>query len=296
MRSNKMSGMAIIGTALCISLCSAQDQVSATGKVVQVEVVGERLKEYAPVGPAKQPEWTTARRFPTTRVYLQKTPGEIGFEQWWRMQRLPNGDTVHRLQEEIEFGLPWRMQLDLYYTWKIDAEGESHYDSIAPELRYALADWDVIPLNPTIYLEWKFTDSGADVCEAKLLLGDDLPWGLRWGMNLVWEQQLGDERERELAVSQALGYTLLDQKLNIGVEMKYLEVTASDNRGDPENEWLLGPSLQWRPTANIHVDVVPLFGLNNEAPDVEMYVVAGFNINKFKGEKKILEPVSLKSQ
>jgi hypothetical protein len=47
----------------------------------------------------------------------QKAPGEIGFEQWLRY-RDKRDDTVEALfQSEIEIGLPYRMQLDIYENW-----------------------------------------------------------------------------------------------------------------------------------------------------------------------------------
>src|SRR5262245_2859662 len=47
------------------------------------------------VGPYKAPEWTTARRFPTTRVYIQRAPGEVAFEQWWRARTYDDGPSKH---------------------------------------------------------------------------------------------------------------------------------------------------------------------------------------------------------
>jgi len=49
----------------------------------------EPVTEAAPVGPYNQPEWTTARRFPTTRVYLQQRPGEVGVEQCYTRRPAP---------------------------------------------------------------------------------------------------------------------------------------------------------------------------------------------------------------
>ena len=67
----------------------------------------------------------------------------------------------HRLLEEVEIGLPYRMQLDLYNDIEGDEKGRFHYQSFNVELRYALADWGKIWGNPTFYgsAVTKFADS-----------------------------------------------------------------------------------------------------------------------------------------
>jgi hypothetical protein len=77
--------------------------------------------------------------------------------------------TEHRVQEEFEIGLPNRFQIDLYVNSEINGDGNWYYDNFAAEVRYALADWGVIPMNPTLYGEYKFEDEGrgADAAEAK---------------------------------------------------------------------------------------------------------------------------------
>jgi hypothetical protein len=74
------------------------------------------------------------------------------------------------MPSDTEIGLPYRFQLDLYQNWGI-ADGKSFYKGSSVELRYALAKWGKIPLNPTLYGEWNFNDNASDVWELKLLLG-----------------------------------------------------------------------------------------------------------------------------
>jgi len=75
------------------------------------------LGEEQYVGAYGQPDWTTARRFPSTRVYLQQLPWDTGAEQWVRFQHFRDGTDYTRFQEEFEIGLPHRFQVDLYETW-----------------------------------------------------------------------------------------------------------------------------------------------------------------------------------
>src|SRR6266702_4736330 len=72
------------------------------------------LAEDTPIGMTGRPEWTSARRFTGTRVYIQQEPWEVGVESWWRLKTHRDGTISHRLLEEVEIGLPCRMQFDLY--------------------------------------------------------------------------------------------------------------------------------------------------------------------------------------
>ena len=102
------------------------------------------LSEATPIGVTGRPEWTSARRFTSTRVYIQKEPWEVGVESWWRIKNKRDGTISHRLLEEIEVGLPYRMQLDLYTQLEGDQDGDFHYQSFDVELRWAMADWGKI--------------------------------------------------------------------------------------------------------------------------------------------------------
>jgi hypothetical protein len=241
------------------------------------------LHEERPIDETGRPEWTSARRFTTTRVYIQKAPWEVGVEQWWRYRYKRDNSSISRVTSEIEIGLPYRMQLDLYYDLAVDGDGRSRTEDFAVELRYALADWGKIPLNPTLYAEYKFVPQGADVFEGKLLLGDQIAGGWHYGINFVLEKQLGDDRETEWQIVAGLSKTLLDGKLGVGVEAKYVNLTAPDTRTDPEHTFLVGPSVQWRITDRWHLDLTALFGLNQESPRNECYFILGYDFGRADG-------------
>ncbi len=259
----------------------------------------DQLREEAPVGAYGQPEWTTARRFPTTRVYLQKNPWEVGVEQWWRSDFLRNGTLQNLFLEEVEIGLPHRMQFDLYEAWgshEGNEKGRMKHDYVSTELRWAPADWGKIPLNPTLYGEWKFRDRarGPDTYELKLLLGEEIAPRWHWGFNAIYEQDVGGARTTEMAFSQGLSYTLEDQKLSVGVEMKFSHETVSGARSKPAIEFLIGPSLQWRPTSYMHLDMVPLLGVTADAPRVQSFIVLSFDFGPFGSNEKGRPPTSLR--
>ena len=267
---------------------AASKRSAATPSVVpEILIVKPHLTvgEERRIGETARPEWTGARRFSGTRVYIQKEPWEVGIEQWWRVRHKRDGSVEHRLQEEIEIGLPYRMQLDLYGNIEGDNTGAFHFDNLAVELRWALADWGVLWGNPTLYGEYKFADEhwNPDVYEFKLLLGDELAPRWHWGVNFVWEAQVGGEREHEFQVTSGLSYSVVDGKIGIGVETKYDRVTARGARGDDENIFLIGPSVQFRLTEHLHVDLNCLFGTNQDSPRQEGFLVIGYDFGKSGG-------------
>jgi hypothetical protein len=244
------------------------------------------------VGPYKAPEWTTARRFPTTRVYIQRAPGEVAFEQWWRARTYDDGPSKHLFIEELEIGLPHRLQLDLYYEW-VHEEGETDFKDFAVELRWALADWGVIPLNPTLYGEYKFVDSehGDDVIELKLLLGDEITPELHYGLNFVYEREIGGSLTNEFVIAQGISYTIIDRILSAGLEMRYVYEDEASNRGSGEQKFNIGPSVQWRFSNRAHLDLVCLFGCTDDSPDTESYVVFGWDFGGPSKEDSHYKPV-----
>ncbi len=223
--------------------------------------------ESARVGPYNQPEWTTQRRFATTRAYVL-SQGQVELETWWKGKFDEDSEPDHLFQQEIGIGLPHRFQLDFYVNVTHEPDADALYQGTQVELRYALADWGCLPLNPTLYAEYKFNVHDApDAWEAKLLLSEDI--GCRWhaAANLFYEREVSGSLAEEMGVSAALGYALIDQHLGVGAEVQVERATEKGSRGDPEQEVLLGPSIQWRPWRNAHLDIVPLSRADRRRPD-----------------------------
>jgi hypothetical protein len=252
------------------------------------------LDEEQLIGETQRPEWTSRRRFGTTRTYIQYEPWEVAVEQWWRVRSYRNnGKTARQLfMQEIALGLPHRMQLDLYYDWAHE-EGRTRNKDVAVELRWALADWGVLPLNPTLYAEYKATDGayGSDVWETKLLLGTDLAPRLHWAFNAVYERECSRSLETEIALTQGLSYTVVDQKLSAGVEMQYKH-QYSPGHTNIENKFQVGPSVQYNPTRNSWINIVALGGCTADSPALEAFVVLGYNFGKGAGGRTVSRPTS----
>lgn len=249
--------------------------------------------EEALMGPNQQPEWTTRRRFARTRIYVMP-PWQVETEFGWRTTYPRTGKPTHKLTQEIELGLPHRFQVD-YQAAETIANDVWDYDSSAFELRWALANWGVIPLNPTVKAEWKINDAAADAYGLTVSLGDEIAPRWHWGAELFYEQQVGDNRETQYAISQAVSYTVIDEKLGVGIEMKLADDTDNGDR-NPHWSLLIGPSVQWRPTRHTHLDIVPLFGLTGGSPRVQSFIFFGIDFGPGSERAEGVTPASLRGR
>jgi hypothetical protein len=280
-----------------------QDAQPMTGEEVKVTAPREStspLREERLIGTNEQPEWTTERRWAKTRAYVL-APGQIEFEQWYKLQ-MPRGSAPdHFFQTEIGFGLEGGWQVDLYENWGKNPGEATKHEGVQFEVRKALAKWGEMWANPTLYAEYIANEDAADKVEFKLLLADELSTGWHWGTNFVYEQETSGARETELAWSGALSYTIQDSKFSAGVEFNLEHVTGEgfQSHDDAVNEFLLGPSFQWRPTENSHLDFVPLFGLTSsdrEDPRYEFWLIFGWDFGPDRDPGRYAGPASTRSR
>ena len=236
------------------------------------------LREEDRIGEYDQPRWTAKRLFPTTRVYVVPQ-GKIEFEYWTRAMVPDSGKTEVEHQYELEFGLPYRFQLDLYYvTSKTGEEGELDLSEQKYEVRYALADWGKLWMNPTLYLEYVERDAQADKIEYKLLLGDELGEGWHFGSNLVFEHELDGAGENEYELTAGLAHTIVDEKFSLGAELKAALVDTHADRGDYEKELEIGPSFRYMPLPQMHIDFAPLIGIGADSRAADLFLVVGWEL------------------
>jgi hypothetical protein len=237
-----------------------------------------QLREEDRIGSYGQPRWTAKRLFPTTRIYVVPE-GKIEFEYWTRAKVPQEGQTTVETQYEVEIGLPHRFQVDLYHvTSKTGSEGELDIAEQKYELRYAFADWGKLWMNPTAYIEYVSRDAEPDKLEYKLLLGDELAEGWHFGTNLVLEHELDGAGENEYELTTGLARTIVDEKLSLGAEMKAALVDVHADRGEYEESLEIGPSMQWRPLPQMHVDFAPLIGIGSDSRAADIFLVVGWEL------------------
>ena len=238
------------------------------------------LRDDDRVGAYAQPRWTTHRSFGETRVYVIPK-GVVDFEYWFKPEVHRHGEpTQFTHQFEIEFGLPYRFQLDLYAVAnQMGPKGEYKFDEQKVELRWALANWGKIPGNPAFYIEWNPVSGAPPHVEGKLLLGGQAGSGWHWGSNIVYEHEAGGLQENSKEWTVGLARVIRDTKFTVGAESKLAFVSSKDLnsvRGPSDKEWGVGPSFQIRPLPPMHLDVAWLFGATNAAPSAAVFVVLGW--------------------
>ncbi len=229
------------------------------------------------VGAYRQPGWTERRRFPTTRVYVIPA-GDIQAEVWLEVKTPGEDPGATRLRSlyELAFGLGKRIQLDLYLRTESDGGGPLVLESERVELRWAFADWGVIPGNPTLYLEFIRPHEGPFKGEVKLLFGGSLAPRWHWGANLSWERELWGNQTNEYAVTAAISHTVIERTLSIGAETRVELVDQRPHFGKfVSYEFLIGPSLRFIPLPRFALSLVWLFGAAAER-DVGTDPLPGF--------------------
>jgi hypothetical protein len=242
------------------------------------------------VGSYGQPAWTTQRPFASTRAYVLPE-GVCEFEQWARPTWDEGEPAEWRMLEEVAVGMPHRIQLDLYERWNIEPDDDgnqrANHEGVQIEMRYALADWGAIPLNPTLYLEWVERggpqEDKPNKWEAKLLLADEITPNLFFATNPYIEQEVAGELETEIGFNTALATPIIDGRLLGGIESEFSATTVEDNRSNAEVSLTLGPSFQLRPTPRTFLDLVGLFGTTDESPVARMYIVWGIQFGARPG-------------
>ena len=78
--------------------------------------------------------------------------------------------------------------------------------------------------------------------------------------------------------------------------MNFERTNERGSRGDPEIEFLIGPSIQWRPGPRTHLDLLPLFGTTKDSPCVEAFIVFGIELGRGAESNEIKVPISTRAR
>src|SRR5438105_10301326 len=82
-------------------------------------------------------------------------PWSFFFGELYEGQGFRHGPPDHLFTQEVEMGLPYRFNVAAEAQFE-RFNGGGGARSVSLEARWALADWNKIPLNPTILAEYKF--------------------------------------------------------------------------------------------------------------------------------------------
>src|SRR5207302_11230942 len=120
-----------------------------SGAAEPIVVRGEEL----PTAYGAPVSFSQSRFSPTTNAYVLP-PGAIYTSLIYEDAVVHFRRPDHDFTQEIELGLPYRINV----ATEVDVEhygDETQVRSFSIEARYALANWGKIPLNPTIFAEYK---------------------------------------------------------------------------------------------------------------------------------------------
>src|SRR5438132_6876040 len=195
-----------------------------SGAAEPIVVTGEEL----PTAYGAPVSFSQSRFSATTNAYVLP-PGAVYSSLIYENDVVHFRSPNHTFTQEIEVGLPYRINLAVENS--VERDGGTLQDAtFSLEARYAFADWDKIPLNPTIFAEYKFGignilhdegaptpahkfgpggfDKGEDIPDAyefRLLLSEDFFDRIEWSLNTFFEQELAPgDRGREWGIAQSV--------------------------------------------------------------------------------------------
>ncbi len=279
--------------SLCLASSQGAKAQSATSD--QIVISGEEV----PTAYGAPPALSRARFSNLVNAYVLP-PGSVYAGLIYQGDALRFNRPDHRFTQEIEVGLPHRFGVAIENTVET-FRGTTQDRTFSIEGRYAFADWDKIPLNPTIFVEYKFGvgnilhDEGPpqtlgrgeavaflnernplpDAYEIRLLLAEEFFGRFEWALNGFFEQEIGGDRGREYGFAQSVMTPVLlsQERLKVGVEMQLTTFTDKGIRDMPSYRFVVGPTIAFKPTRNTRFDVSPLFGTTDDAPRASVYAV-----------------------
>jgi len=297
----------------CASLLLFASNRSALAQAITDEESVVVTAEEVPSAYGAPPGLSRSRFSNAVNAYVLP-PWSFFFGELYEGQGFRHGPPDHLFTQEIEMGLPYRFNIAAEGQFE-RFDGGGGAQTVSLEARWALADWNKIPLNPTLFAEYKFgvgtirheevppppggreeEETGPpkvpDTYEARLLLAQDFGERVEWAMNWFFEKENTGDRGREWGFSQAALTPILlpNERLKVGIEMQYRNVTTKDTRGDPVNSFIIGPTVAWKPTAQTRVDISPLFGCTHDSPIADVFIAFSWLFGSERAEAEA--PVS----
>jgi hypothetical protein len=300
---------------LCLALFlpneKAHGQDAAAEEVV---VTGDDIRSAygAPGG------FSRTRFAPTTTAYVLP-PWQFYVGTIYEGDAFQHGPPDHIFTQEVEMGLPYRFGVAAETAIE-RFNGGGGFETVSLEGRYALADWNKIPLNPTIFVEYKFgvgpirheeippppgggeEEAGPpqrpNAYEVRLLLSQEFCQRWEWALNAFFEKENTLDRGREWGFAQSIVTPILlpHEQLKVGAEMVYKNFSVKDTRGNADNIFVIGPTVAYRTSKNTRFDVSALFGCTDESPHAQIFAVFSWLLGPAGPEEQAEAPVSTRNR
>ena len=284
---------------LCLLLASVAASIRAQETTEQNVVVSAREsgEEFEEPGGYGQPQWAErSRASATTKLYVL-SPNEIFVGILTESDFFRHGTSQHDLVQEIELGLPNRFEIGFENHVGLKGDDASQM-SANLGARYAFGAWGKIPLNPTISAEYRFATGKdltsrfertfdknvPDAYELRLLLGQEFIPRVQWAANLFFQHEIGGARNHDVGFTQDIAYLAVADKFEIAAEMRYTNATRRAEKRASANEFVIGPSANWKPNLHTVISIAPLFGCTADSPRVA--VLGSVSLEFGGGESK----------
>src|SRR6266478_5023437 len=275
-----------------LSVPSAAGQEMENRQVVVQTEAGELPSAYG-----APPDLSHGRISTLTKSYVL-SPFSFELETGYEGAFFRHDPPAYLFRQEIELGLPARFTIGLQNQVE-HFTGETRDRSFTLEVRYALANWNKLPLNPAISGEYRFglNNASPDSGELALLISHDFPHLIEWAMNIFVDREFGGRQSTSGGFAQSVEIPVLlpEEKLEVGLEMQYRSGGESIGLVGSTKGLAIGPTLAWRPTKNARFDLSPLIGCSDHTPAVEIFAVFSFS---FGGPKAgdVETPASARSR
>ena len=143
----------------CLTLSAANNSVfgqATTERPVVVTAPDSRpaRTKKCPAHTARHPQFSRSRFSNAVNAYVLP-PWAFFFGELFEGQGFRHGPPDYLFTQEIEMGLPYRFNVAAEAQFE-RFNGGGGAQTVSLEARWALADWNKIPLNPTIFAEYKF--------------------------------------------------------------------------------------------------------------------------------------------
>jgi hypothetical protein len=307
----------LLGFACLAFLALSQSVRAQAAASEEIVITGEQLPSAygAPVS------FSQSRFSPITNAYVLP-PGAIYASLIYEDSVVHFRKPDHDFTLEVEAGLPYRLNVAI----ESDVEhygGETQLRSFSLEGRYAFADWNKIPLNPTIFAEYKFGggrilhDEGAptpnhkfgpggfdtsmetpDAYELRLLLAEEFFGRIEWAVNSFFEQEIEGDRGREWGIAQTVvtPFLLPQERLKGGIELLFRSFSDKGTRGTPYNSFVIGPTFAWKSSRATRLDISSLFGVNHKSPELQLFVVFSYFFGSGSSTENAEAPASTRNR
>lgn len=280
----------------------AEDEARASNVVVNAESDEGEHDQFTEMGEYGQPAWAERNRASSTTSVYVLSPYEAFLGLNWEGDFHRHGKSLHDLTQEIDVGLLHRLELG--FENELGLVGSHAYETSATlEARYALANWNAIPLNPAVSVEYTFgigksvssarlrdhrhrnLREQSDAVALRLLFGQAFADNrIGYGLNIGMQQDVTNDSGRTFTISQSASYGFGKGEFELGAEMRYTHSTSQSAAGS-EDEFIIGPTFSWKPTRQTRIGCAPLFGCTQDSPVVATVVLFSY---EFGGAEAIV--------